>query len=81
MAIADLGYLDRGFDFRGAGEFSSYFVDLDTDDFSPALRYGLANYQCGTCLQKWYVECAAEETTYAVFAVKECVRHDDPAIS
>jgi hypothetical protein len=74
LAIADLPGgigLPRGFDFKGASEFPAYFGDLDTEAFLPRLDYGIANYQCQACLQRWYVECAPEQTAYPEFAMKD----------
>ncbi|MGK5073174.1 hypothetical protein [Janthinobacterium sp. ZB1P44] len=70
-AIADIDYWKTPFDYKGAKEFSAYFQRLDSDDLSPALDYEISNYECRICSQKWYVECAPEQTTWPLFAMKE----------
>ncbi len=71
LAIADLTYWKKRFDYKGGEEFSAYFQDLDTEAFSPALDYEISNYVCKICSQEWCVECAPEQTTWPVFAMKD----------
>ena len=71
LAIANLTYWQKRFEYKGAEEFSTYFQDLDTETFLPPLDYEISNYECTICSQKWYVECAPEQTTWVVFAMKD----------
>ena len=71
LAIADLGDGQNRFDYQGEEVFSAYFQNLDTEDFVPALDYEISNYVCKICSQKWYVECAPEQTTWPLFSMKD----------
>ncbi|AYM76636.1 hypothetical protein D9M09_13145 [Janthinobacterium agaricidamnosum] len=70
-AIADLDNGRRHFDYQGAQAFAAYFQQFDAEDLSPALDHEISNYACKICLQKWYVECAPEQTSWPVFAMKD----------
>lgn len=71
LAVADLGDRKKRFDYQGAQAFAAYFQELDTEDFSPALDHERSHYVCNICSQKWYVECAPEQTSWPLFAMKE----------
>jgi hypothetical protein len=71
VAIADPVCYQPGCPPQGLAEFAAYFQELDTDDMLPTLRYEVSNYRCGICSQRWYLECAPEESTFPLFALKD----------
>lgn len=68
--VAEIEYLDRGFQFFGVLIHNHYFETPDSEHFEPQLDYSQFMYHCMECGQKWYIECAPEQTPYPEFALK-----------
>lgn len=65
--VAEIEYLDRGFQFFGALIHNNYFETPDSEYLEPQLDYSQSMYHCIECGQKWYIECAPEQTLYPKF--------------
>lgn len=54
----------------GRHAFPSFFAEFEVEEFEPALSYSELYYCCKCCGQPWYIECAPEELTFALFGIK-----------
>ncbi|AJZ88485.1 hypothetical protein VW41_05210 [Klebsiella michiganensis] len=68
--VADISYGQNRFQFIGEHLHADYFMPPDSEHFSPALDYSQNQYLCLECGQQWYFECAPEQTSFPLFALK-----------
>ena len=70
--VVDLnaGLMGQALPSCGQDLFPCYFGEIESEDFEPQLNYGDLYYCCKECGQAWYFECAPDEITSPVFAIK-----------
>lgn len=70
----DSSWISQAIPYQGKEAFSSYFEEIEAEEFEPELSYSEFYYTCIACGQAWYFECAPDESTFPLFGIKlECV--------
>jgi hypothetical protein len=66
----DSSWISQSIPYQGKEAFSSYFEEIEAEEFEPDLNYSEFYYACIDCGQAWYLECAPVEPTFPLFGIK-----------
>lgn len=66
----DSNWISQSIPYQGKEAFSSYFEEIEAEEFEPDLDYSEFYYVCKDCGQAWYFECAPDESTFPLFGIK-----------
>ncbi|RJL50808.1 hypothetical protein D5071_12250 [Pectobacterium carotovorum] len=69
-SVVELDSWWHSFHFSNALTHNRHFETPDSEYFEPQLDYSESLYRCAECGQAWYIECAPEQSPYALFALK-----------